>query len=921
MPFPPAETIGSDGLSTKEAQKRLREHGPNLLPRPKHNIGPSLLAQFTHFMAWLLWLGGAIAFIARLPELGLAVWLVNVLNGLFSFLQEFRAEQATAALQTLLPVKARVIRDGRESVISASELVIGDLIILGEGARISADARLIEQAGLFVSEAALTGESEPVAKSAESIPETENPLEQSNAVFAGTNVTRGLAKAIVFATGANTKIGQIASTTERVRDRPSPLQRELETVTRIVTAIAVGVGAVFFMLALGLVGMTTGESLIFALGMIVAFVPEGLLPTVTLALSMSTQRMAKRKALVKRLSAVETLGATTVICSDKTGTLTKNEMTVEEIALSHLRILFSGTGYEGKGEATLNGERLSEPRGEAMRRILSAVALCNDAQALPPPKGDGNWTILGDPTEGALLLALNKMGLNPEREKTSARRVSEIPFDAERRLMSTLHEEGPSQYTLYTKGSPADIIGRCSHKLEDNTIEMMSESERNRLQAMADGLARRGLRVLGFAMRKLGEGDLEHRGDKSDQIEPISPRIEIELTFLGFAALRDPLRPEAKMAVAQCKKAGIRVLMLTGDHALAAEHIARDLGIIQDGARIITGNDLKRMSDAELAEALKEDIVFARTVPEQKLRIVAALQSQGHVVAVTGDGVNDAPALKKADIGVAMGKSGTDVAREAADMILLDDNFASIVAAIEEGRAVYSNIRKFTSYIFTSNAPEAIPFVLFAFSQGRIPLALGVMHILAVDLGTDIVPALALAAEPPEPQVMNKAPRKMGEHIITKSLLIRSYLFLGALQALAVMLAFYAHYWINGHYGQFIDLPASGSIYRSATSMALGAVVATQIGNLIAHRSDSQSLFSMLGRRNSMIKFGILSEIGLLLLFIYVPPVGRLIGTGPVPAWQIALLAALVPLLLIADEIRKRIRSSLEKRARQSLST
>jgi len=900
------------GLSQAEADRRLQQSGRNVIREIKGKpLWLKFLANFTHLMATLLWLGGLIAFAAELPQLAVAIWLVNLINGLFSFWQEYRAEQATAALRKLMPTYARVLRDGLEQRILAEELVPGDVIVLAEGDQISADARLVQEAELRVDQATLTGESHPVRKTSQAVQDPRLArIELPNLIFAGTSVIAGTGRAVVFATGMVSEFGKIARLTQSVGEEASPLQQEMSSVTRTVSLIAVSVGVVFFGLALGLAGMSLAEGFIFSLGMIVAFVPEGLLPTVTLALAMGVQRMARRHALVKRLSAVETLGCTTVICTDKTGTLTQNEMTVCQMWLAGQRLTVTGVGYEPQGQIisatgavvslpnAAGGEGSEEPLSpEDLRPLLLAAGLCNNARLLAPNGDSARWNILGDPTEAALQVAARKGGLEPEREAALTPRLRELPFESRRKRMSTIHHT-PTGRLAYVKGAPTEILALCTEVWHQGRACPLTEAWRGEISAANDDFARAGLRVLAIARRAL-----------PPDLTSYSPEtVEQGLTFLGLMAMMDPPRPEVSEAVEKCHRAGIRIIMITGDYGLTAESIARRIGIVRsDGGptRLITGVDLDSMPDPALSAALSEQVIFARVAPEHKLRVVSALQAMGQVVAVTGDGVNDAPALKKADIGVAMGLTGTDVAKAAANIILTDDNFASIVNAVEEGRAVYANIKKFTSYILTSNTPEAVPFIFFALSRGRIPLALNVMHILAIDLGTDMVPALALGTEPPEAGLMDRPPRNLREHVITRSLLLRAYLWLGPLQSLAAMAAFYYMYWTNGYGGQWLDLPDEGALYRAATGMALAAVVTTQIGNLFAHRTERVSAFRVSWLRNRLAWLGIATELLFIALIIYVPFLQNLIGTAAFPLENWLFLLAWSPALLLVDEVRK----------------
>jgi Ca2+-transporting ATPase len=887
------------GLPRAEVEERLRRHGPNAI-REIHgtSLSRKFLSQFTHRMALLLWAGGLIGFLAGMPQLGVAVWVVNLVNGCFSFWQEYKAEKATEALRRLLPAYARVVRAGEEQRVEASDLVPGDVLLLSEGEHISADARLVAEAELRVDQSTLTGESHPVRKMCDPAPaqglaRTEIP----NLVFAGTGVAAGTGTAIVFATGMETEFGKIAGLTQGMAGERSPLQKEMEQATRVVTALAVGVGFLFFALAVLLAGMPLTEGFLFALGMIVAFVPEGMLPTVSLSLALGVQRMAHRKALVKRLSAVETLGCTTVICTDKTGTLTQNEMTVRELWVAGRKVTVTGAGYAPSGGFLVEGHALppEDPLRVDLRPLLLCGALCNNARLLPPEVGSGLWAILGDPTEAALKVAAVKGGIDLDSEALRSPRIREIPFDSRRKRMATIHSSGAT-WMVRVKGAPQEVFKRCSRIRWSGGERPFSEVDIALVNASNDELARAGLRVLAVAERRL---PISPAGEEAGEIEQ-------DLTLLGLVAMMDPPRPEVAEAVTRCHRAGIRIVMVTGDYALTAESIARKIGILRtSNPRMLNGVELDTIGEVALKDALRGEVLLARVTPEQKLRVVTALQEMGHIVAVTGDGVNDAPALKKADIGVAMGLSGTDVAKEAADMVLADDNFASIVNAVEEGRAVFSNIKKFLTYIFTSNTPEAVPFILFALTAGRIPLALNVMQVLSIDLGTDLVPALALGAEPPEPGIMERPPRSMSEHAITGSLLLRAYLFLGLIQSAVAMAAFYFVFWTNGYWGRWIDLPQDGPLYRSATAMTLSAVVATQVGNLFAQRTERASAFHGGFFRNRLVWIGIATEIGLLLLIVYVPFLQSIFGTAGIPAQGWWFLLPCVPALLLADEGRK----------------
>lgn len=906
-----------EGLTQAMAITRLQQFGPNAIPEVR---GPPLVlkfcSNFTHLMALLLWAGGLLALVAQLPQLAVAIWMVNLINGTFSFWQEYKAEQATAALRRLLSPYARVLRDGQEQRIPATDVVPGDVLLLAEGDRIAADARLVQESELRVDQSTLTGESHAVRKTSEAVVQHDLAhVELPNLVFTGTNVVSGTGKAVVFATGMRSKFGAIARITQSMDDTPSPLQQELGQITRTVSVIAVSVGMIFFILAILLANIDLAEGFIFALGMIVAFVPEGLLPTVTLALALGVQRMARRQALIKRLSAVETLGCTSVICTDKTGTLTQNEMTVRAIWLPHRFLTVTGIGYTPEGQILEDGQVRRAATDHDLHQVLVAAGLCNNARLAPPDSETTRWTVLGDPTEAALLVLAAKGGVDLKQVGQQMPRLREFPFDSRRKRMSTLHRSAAgvadtaqtanpalqsveTQTVLYVKGAPQEVLALCAYSYEQGQTYPLDAERRAQIMAVNDTYARDGLRVLAVAMRML----------TANLFDASPEQVERDLTFLGLIAMQDPPRAEVAEAVATCHRAGIRIVMMTGDYGLTAESIARRINIIRGPhPRILTGAELDRLDDAALQAALQEEVIFARVAPEHKLRVVSALQALGQIVAVTGDGVNDAPALKKADIGVAMGMTGTDVAKEAADVILTDDNFASIVSAVEEGRAVYANIKKFTAYIFTSNTPEAIPFILFAFSRGRIPLALNVMHILAIDLGTDMLPALALGSEPPDPDVMDRPPRRLDEHVITRAMLVRAYCWLGLVQSLAVMAAFYFQYWTHGYWGQWLDLPATGELYLSATAMALAAVVITQIGNLFAQRATHTSLMRIKLFNNRLVWIGILFEVVLIILIVYVPFFQQIIGTAAFPPQNWLFLLAWMPALLLMDALRKTV--------------
>lgn len=892
------------GLPDNEAAERLEKYGKNLLSeKKKASLIIKFLSNFTHLMAILLWAAGIIALIAQIPELAIAIWMVNIINGTFSFWQEFRAGKATEALKKMLPDHARVLREGQEKQLLAEDLVPGDVLLLSEGDKISADARLVDDNDLRVNQSTLTGESHPVYKRRDAVIRSDlTRAEQPNMIFAGTTVAAGTGKAVVYATGMSTEFGKIANFTQSLKEESSPLQKEMGKLTKKVSLISVSIGILFFFLAIFLANTEPVSAFIFALGMIVAFIPEGLLPTVTLSLAMGVQRMAKRNALIKRLSAVETLGCTTVICTDKTGTLTQNEMTVSNIWMNGINMDVSGVGYDSSNGFIMVNEKRILPNEPALSELLTAAGLCCNAKLLPPNGDSSRFTILGDPTEAALIVLAQKYGLDLEALRNELPRLREIPFDSGRKRMSTIHHIRGNTRLVYVKGAPKEVLALCANQKKNGSTVSISEQDRAYIMSINDGYARNGLRVLAIAMRKITPDD----GLPASLGAYTSELIEQNLTFLGLIAMVDPPRPEVAEAVKKCRNAGIRIIMISGDYGLTAECIARRIGIIKaDHPRIIAGIELETMPPDELKKALSDEVIFARVAPEQKLQVVSALQEMNHIVAVTGDGVNDSPALKKADIGVAMGITGTDVAKEAADIILTDDNFASIVNAIEEGRAVYNNIRKFVLYIFNSNMASAVPMVLYLFSRGAIPLPLTIMQVLAIDLGTDMVPAMGLGAEKPEAGIMNAPPRSQKESLLSRPLILKAFCWYGMLEAAFGIAAYFFLNYLHGWPSS--PLASSGVIYQMATAMTFAAIVMAQVGAVFGCRTERLSAFKPGMFSNKLILIGIAVEFVLLAFLVYIPLpfLHKLFNTAPL-GWKEGIFLIAIPFaILLIDEIRK----------------
>ena len=902
------------GLASDQVSELQAKYGKNLIQAGKKK-SPILafLSNFTHLMAILLWVAGIIAFVAGMPELGVAVWLVNLINGCFSFWQEHQADKATEALKKMLPSYVSVIRDGQQAQVLAEDLVPGDVMVLAEGDKISADGRVVRASDLQVDQSTLTGESNPVRKTADAVLEADlTAAETPNLVFAGTSVSEGNGRVVVTKIGMATEFGKIASLTQNMEDSESPLQRQLDRLTKQVTLFALCMGIVFFLLDVLFVRNGLASSFIFALGMVVAFIPEGLLPTVTLSLAMAVQRMSKRNALVKKLSSVEALGSTSVICTDKTGTLTQNEMTVNHLWTCDREYEVTGVGYAPKGEILCGKDKWEAADSEELRLLVSGGALCSNARLVEPDEEGGRYTVLGDPTEACLLVSAQKAGLSLEGLEREMPRVRELPFESRRKRMTTIHQlkrplDGASR-VAFIKGAPNEVVRLSDNYRANGKVMPMSDEMRKSIMDANDGYAANGLRVLALAYRPLSPDDASIPRSMSDYTPE---NIECGLTFVGLLVMQDPPRPEVADAVAECRRAGIRVVMITGDYGLTALSIARKIGIVQGpNPRVFSGVELEKTSDDELKEALKGEVVFARMAPEQKLRVVENLQQMGEIVAVTGDGVNDSPALKRADIGVAMGITGTDVAKEAADMILTDDNFASIVHAIEEGRAVYANIRKFMLYILNSNVPEAVPSAIYLLSGGAVPLPLTTMQILTIDLGTDMLPALGLGTEPPEADVMANPPRNPNEPLLSGKVMRKAFLWYGMLGALFSFAAFMFCQVMNGwHPG--IEMFGVGNdldpIYVRATTMALAAIVFTQIGEVWNCRTETASVFSVGLFSNKQINKGILFEIALIIFITLFPPFQSVFHTSPLVLNDFVFLVLLPPVILLLEEARKAI--------------
>ncbi len=926
--------LGTDprtGLSTDEARRRLAIYGPNeLAAAPPTPWWKRLLSQFTSVLVVLLLIAAAISAAlwlmqrdAPLPYEAIAILAVVVLNAIMGYVQEARAESAVAALSAMTADEAAALRDGERHSIPAAQLVPGDIILIEEGDAIPADARLIEAVALHTSEAALTGESLPVTKDTEPVAEDAPLADRDNMVFSGAVATYGHAVAVVTATGMATQMGRIAGMMQAVAPEPTPLQDQLARVGRLLGAVVVGI-AVLVIATIVIAEHVRGlealfEVLILGVALAVAAVPEGLPAVVTAVLAIGVQRMARRNAIVRRLAAVETLGSASVIASDKTGTLTRNEMTVRTVLTASGGADFAGVGYAPEGGMTLRGDpSLEAEQREELRRALTVAERASNAALV---QEDGRWTVEGDPTEGALIAAARKSGLEPDLLQERFDRIGEVPFSSERKLMSTIHsdrravERKAGRILVFTKGAPDVLLARCTLEQVGRGQRPLTDARRDEILRASEDLAGRAMRTLAVASRELPHAQHDPRNHEDN-----GEHVEREMVFLALIGMIDPPRPEAKDAVARARRAGVRPIMITGDHPRTAAVIAAELGIAPsaDPHAVVTGPALARMSDDELDRAAATASVYARVDPEHKLRIVAALQRAGHTVAMTGDGVNDAPALRAADIGVAMGLTGTDVSKQAADVVLTDDNFATIVAAVEEGRAIYANIRKFLRYLLSSNIGEVMTMflgVLFApliglrrpdADSGAIVLPLLATQILWINLVTDGAPAMALGVDPADPDVMSAPPRPRSERVITAAMW-RGIAFVGLIMAagtLAVLDASLPGGLIEGRG----DLPY-------AHTMAFTTLMMFQLFNVFNARSDRRSALSGLFR-NPWLWGAVALSLLLHAAVVYTPFLQHAFSTAPLAPADWLLCAAVASSVLWLRELSKLLARRADARAR-----
>jgi len=835
------------GLSSADAAARLARDGPNVLPAPRPASPVRLLlAQMSHFFAVMLWIAVLLALIAGLPQLSVAIAVIIVLNGTFAFIQEYRASRTAQRLQELLPLNATVIRDGRPRIVPSRELVVDDVVRLEAGDRVCADSVIVRCADLALNESMLTGESVPARP------------DSGARAFAGTFVTEGEATVEVVATGARTRLAEIAALSRQAHRPVSPLAVRLNRVVRVIAVVALAVGVTFFGIAL-LLGTPARDGFLFAIGVTVALVPEGLLPTVTLSLARGANRMAAGNALVKSLESVETLGSTSYLCTDKTGTLTCNEMAVVAVWTMSAELPIDASGYDASAA-------LQTPPPPVLE-LAQAAVLASTGRVIGH---DGHWVPHGDPMEAALHVFALRAGISPAT--LDAEVVCRLPFDPRRRRMSAV-----TGGRLVVKGAIDTVLPRCNGTTEE-------------AHRVAAGYAAQGLRVLAVAARSA----------RADDATADPDTLENDLELLGVIGLEDPPREGASEAVVALRRAAIKIAMVTGDHPATAEAIAREVGLLTPESVVVEGKNLPA-GIAELGELLEHDgVVVARAAPEDKLRITEALQARGHIVAMTGDGVNDGPALSRADIGVALGRSGTDVARETADLVLLDDHLATIVVAVEIGRTTFMNLRKFLTYHLTDNVAELTPFVVWALSGGAYPLALSVLQVLALDIGTDLLPAIALGAEPPSSRALDGPMRT--DRLIDRRLMTRVFGVLGPAEALGEMAAFTMVLLVGGWaWGQH----PSDSLLATASGAAFAAVVLGQMANAFACRSATRWVGQQPLTANRLLLIAVAVELALLLVFVGFPPLQRLLG-GTWPGalgWTMALATA--PLVIAFDTFHK----------------
>ena len=868
---------GVKGLSAEEAAKRLLEYGPNELRKEKGRTKIEIfIGQFKNILVIILILASILSIAIGETLDAVIITAIVVASAGLGFIQEYRAERAIEALKKLTTPTATVIRDGKEVTIPTKEIVPGDILVLNAGDKVPADARVIEAHNLKVDEASLTGESVAVTKITDPLPEEIPVSDRLNMVFAGTAVIYGRGKAVVVATGMNTELGKIAATVQEEKKEETPLERRMAEIGRLLTILCFTVAALVAAIGFFVWHKSLLEMTMWAVSLAVAAVPEALPAVVTGALAVGMYRMAKRNAIIRRLPAVETLGSTSIICSDKTGTMTKGEMTVRKIYIIDKTIDVTGSGYEPVGNFKVDGKAIDVD--DELKLLLLASALCSDARLV---KEEEKWTIRGDPTEGALIVAAAKAGIG-EKELEVYPRINEIPFSSERKRMTTVHETPNERIVAYMKGAPEVVLGLCDKIVVNGEVRKLTREYEEKILNVNDTLAMQGLRNLAIAYREVDPKELENT---------LEENFEKGFTFLGIVGMMDPPRPEVKDAIDRCKQAGIKTVMITGDHKLTAVAVAKELGMFRDEDYVLTGVDLDRIDEEEFEKIVENVKVYARVSPEHKLKIVKALKKKGYIVAMTGDGVNDAPALKAADIGIAMGITGTEVAKEASDMVLADDNFATIVAAVEQGREIYENIKKYLVYLLRCNIAE-IMMPLFA-SLSSLPLPFTAIQYLWINLVTDGLPALALGIDPADPDLMKRPPRDPREGVFTKRDTLL-FLILTPLLMTALLLASF-----------YVSLNIIGEELIEARTQIFTSMILMELLLALSCRSLRYPVWKVGIFKNKYLILAILSSIVMQLLILYVPYLHAAFDvTFPfLIDWAVAVVLSLS--LFIAVEIMK----------------
>jgi len=891
-----------EGLSKEEANRRLATYGLNELQKEKRKSPVRLfLAQFKNILIIILLIATALSMAIGEVYDAIVIIAIVIACAVLGFFEEYRAEKALEALKKMAAPTATVLRDGREVRIQAREIVPGDIILLYAGDRVPADARLIEAINLKTDESPLTGESTPVNKDVKPLPEDTPVSDRCNMVFSGTVVVYGRGKAVVTSTGMNTEFGKIARMVQAVEEKETPLEKKMAHVGKWLGALSVAV--CLFVAVFGVIrGRGILDMILWGVSLAVAAVPEALPAVVTGALAVGMYRMTRENAIVRNLPAVETLGCTSVICSDKTGTMTKGEMTVKEIYVNGKTVKVTGVGYEPKGEFLLEGKNLEPAKEKEFCMLLKAASLCNDAKL---EKVGGRWTIKGDPTEGALVVAAAKAGLLKEEMEKDEPRINEIPFSSERKRMTTIHELSDGSKIAYMKGAPEIVLEKCTKIYIKGKIHKLTEEIRKQILAVNEAMAARALRNLGFAYKRL-----------TKSVTSLNEEEEGDFVFLGIMGMIDPPREEVKEAIRICRKAGIKVVMVTGDHKLTAVAVARELNLIGENedmkGKVLTGAELDRLSDEEFERIVEDVIIYARVSPEHKVRIVKALKAKGRIVAMTGDGVNDAPALKMADIGVAMGITGTEVAKEASDMVLADDNFATIVRAVKEGREIYDNIKKYLTYLLRCNIMEILvmfiammvtPEPSFEIYGSLVPpaIALTTIQILWVNLTTDGLPAIALGVDPGDPDLMERKPRDPNESVFTRD--VKVYLTVVPILMTMLLLAGYFYYqpWVSAE-----------RLIKARTQIFL-SIVLMELANAVSARSLKYTIFKVGVFKNKFLWMAILTSLGLQLAVLYTPAFHSLFDvTYPdMFDWILAITSTLI--VFFSIEIGKYITSKRRK--------